>query len=295
MNREKTNAPDLDLILGPYKMPLRTFDKGHGYLGALTFDTKGRIQCHFCGLMFDDLSFHVKVHGLTVKTYKAKLQLSANTRLISEGEREKRKMSFLRHWMTLSKIEKEALKKKRQAWMKKANRARDKTRNLSPISLEEKNKRGVCPDQLLHLIREAAKAQGTDTLSKVEFGEHYNTQRFFNPIKRTFGSWNDAVKKAGLKERKNRVFTGKERKKMTNDYLLSMLLSHWEDTGIVPTASDCRRGFLPAYSSYTRRWGSFPLARKAAGIPDWKAQKIMPSDVYKRNAPKTGYKTHVKV
>ncbi len=263
----KDNAPVSGMVLGPYKTPLRKVKDGFGYLGALTFDTRGKIQCHICGSMYNELGFHARQHGLDVASYKEKFMLSPGTSLISEAQREARKLQAFKNFGSLTWKQKEARKKKSmRAWRKWFNKHGGK---VTRLSLETKNKRGICPDQLLELIRRV-KVEQKKVPSLDDFVTFYKTQRYNPPIRRTFGSWSNAVRAAGYTpyiQRGSPKGIGVHR--WTGEELLAMLVEAHETTGKIPSASDCRRGFLPDLRVFNRKFGSFPEARKAAGIPDF--------------------------
>lgn len=46
-----------DLILGPYKLPLKKVEEGFGYYGAISLTADNKyIQCHVCGRLRKNLS-----------------------------------------------------------------------------------------------------------------------------------------------------------------------------------------------------------------------------------------------
>ncbi len=264
--RHEKHRPEGTLILGPYKMPLKPVEKGFGFCGALTFDIQGRLQCHICGELHDNLGFHIRKHGkMGGQEYKEKFQLAYDTALISERQREKRKIRMAKTWAMMTADQRIARKaKSRRRWLQ-WKRGKQK-----PMSLEVKNKRGICPDQLTELIKQAAEHYKRNP-SQREFCQFHQTTRFIPPIKRTYGSWNNAVKAAGFIPLSKRRTSPKgiKKNKYTNEDLLTMLHGYYEEHGVTPSASDSRRGFLPSEAVFIRRFGSFPNARKAAGLPNW--------------------------
>lgn len=258
------------LILGPYKEPLRKVKGGFGYMGALTFDTSSRVQCHICGELFDNLAGHALLaHKITKKQYKEKYGLAAETRLVSERFREEKKNQQLRYFARLSPEERVAKRKQAIKAMANANairRARIKagTYKYGNNSLEQKNKRGICPDQLLDIIQKAHKHYG-HTPSVAEFTKLF-TQRYNEPIYRTFGSWSRALKLAKLPKRVNsRGYNGI---RYSEEELLEHLSVFYSTHHKIPSATDCNRGLLPPYGTYRNRFGSFSAARRKAGVPD---------------------------
>jgi hypothetical protein len=258
-----------ELVLGPYKEPLRKVDEGFGYFGALTFSVDSKIQCHVCGELFDNLSFHVPhAHKLTIVQYREKFGISKSSKLVSEAFRESRKAHMLRMIARMTPEDRAERKRKFLERASKANKERGpKTRGKSNLSPEEVNVRGICPDQLLSLINSCNEKLG-HVPSQAEFIDFYQTQRFMPPIRRTFGSWKKAVLAAGLQPigYGNRS-TGN--RKYSDEELLDFLLRFYEENQIIPTRSDIGRGYLPHWGIYIKRFGSMPNARRLAGIPEW--------------------------
>lgn len=255
------------LLLGPYKMPLKKLEDGFGYDGTITLDVEGKIQCHICGYLFDNLAQHVFYHhGLRSREYKSKFNLSPSTALISERRREEFKANGLRVWLRKSPEEKEAARANREL-----NKYKKKNPNtFTGLSLEKKNLRGTCPDQLLSLIKNAAEHYG-HTPSISDFEVFHGTQRFMNPIIKTFGSWKKAIEKCGLEVRKSGPQYSADRPwRMYDDEELLDLLSIYASTNkVTPMASDFRRGFLPSFATYIKRFGSLIQARRLAGIEEY--------------------------
>jgi hypothetical protein len=265
----KEHTADAQLILGPYKEPLRKVEKGFGYEGALTFDVKGRLQCHVCGAMHDHLALHLRLHKMTAKKYREDFKLSPSTALISERQREDYKLQGFRKFNALTADQKaEMHKKSKERWRKWYENGGKAKMSKDRLSLEVKNKRGICPDQLLALIKGVHDNLG-HTPSQPEFIDYYKTQRYMPPIKRTFGSWAKAVKACGFELKQRRSPKGIKRKRYSDDELLDLLNGFYLDTGRIPMSSDCRRGFLPDAKIFAKRFGSFAEARHKAGMKDW--------------------------
>lgn len=257
-----------ELILGPYKEPLEPVKKGFGYMGALSFTTTGKLQCHICGELFDHLGHHIRNHNLSAGEYRTKFQLASGSSLISEGERLRLKENHLRWWASMSPEErKERIKKWRKGAVQfEKGTPRKEYGNLRKLNLEQKNKRGICPEQLMKLICDAAVKLGK-TPSKAEFALFYQTERFFRPISKTFGSWNDALKKANLTVNLTSKGQTWERKVYETDELLEYLQDYFNREKTLPSRSDFSRGFLPSYDTYLARFGSMGEARRRAGLP----------------------------
>lgn len=238
------------LTLKHYKEPLKEVKGGFGFYGAIQVTLDGsKIQCHECGELFGNVGLHAwHRHDLTATAYKEKYQLSPSTALISEQDRLERKERALRQFMSMTK-------KEREAWSKKGRKL--SMRSHRKESLELKNKKGTCPDQLLGHINEAADAIG-HVPSKKEFIEFWGSQRYVHLIYKTFGSYRKAVEQAKLIPRGTPYYSDEE--------LLEKLRSFKEMNGIIPTGTDCKRNLLPSRKTYQRRFGGLAKARSLAGI-----------------------------
>lgn len=264
------------LTIRHYKEPLRALKKedGYGYMGALSVTLDGtKVQCHICGVLRSDVGRHVSNnHGITARQYKDKFQLSPKTALLSEAERERRKNLQIKWWNSLSVVEKKEFRfKARKGWLawKKANPEVSKNIRWKE-SLEKKNLKGTCPDQLLQKIRDCEKELGR-TPSRLEFITFCKSQRFIHLIQTTFGSWTNALKMLGLTPKsKGGGNSGGHNKyvRYSDEMLLGSLLMFYESTGKIPTESDAKRRLIPNGDVYRYRFGGIPNARKLAGIKE---------------------------
>lgn len=262
-----------DLILGPYKLPLKKVKNGFGYQGAISLSKDGKsIQCHICGALKENLSLHIRQHKMTVREYREKFGLSLNTRLVSESHRN---ASIERMLALREKMKKEGsydkimrlCNEKRIESMRKAieNGTWKKGKMLKD---EDLNLRGICPDQLLELIKKAHSHYGY-TPSYAEFMAYYQTNRFAAPIRRTFRSWKGAVIKAGFKPKERGYSVEGGRIKYDPEELTEILALFYEENKRAPTISDHKRGFLPTWETYVKKFGSMAEARRVAGIQDY--------------------------
>lgn len=266
--KQPTAQSDQYLTIKNYKEPLKKAVDGYGYLGALSVSIDGeRVQCHQCGGLFRNLGPHIRhIHKTTVTDYRKKYQLSPTTALLSESEREARKQALLK-WMAELSPEKLADMRKRakegwRKWYKEAKRSGEF--NRFKITLEKKNERGTCPDQLLEKIKQVKEKLG-HTPSVQEFIIETGGQRYKHLIFTTFGSWKNALKILGL-EPKEKVENGGRHYQWTKEALIDALQVFAQEHRTIPTATDCKRDVLPDWKLFKRHFGSFEQARVEAGI-----------------------------
>ncbi len=261
---------DQVLTLKHYKEPLLAVKKGDGfgYYGALSVTIDGtKVQCHICGNLFEDMGTHARQkHRISHNEYREKFKLAYQTSLISEKVRENRKQMTLLWLASLTKKEKAAyqanVRRRYQEWIKAG---KPKKEMPSAHMLETKNKRGTCPDQLLAKIHEVAKTiSHTPTLA--EFITETGGQRYKHLILKTFGSWNQAIKMSKLTPHEpTGVFV---RHTYSDEELLEYLHIYAQENNSIPTATDSKRGLIPDFEVYQRRFGTFEHARERAGVYD---------------------------
>lgn len=258
-----------DLIFYNYKEPLKPVEKGYGYYGViLSTDGGERIQCHICGKTYEELNAHVRqAHSMNTKDYKEKYKLAYLTVLISEKRRIARQKAMFKWFHSQTKEQKEFFKKRQREAFLEYLENRHLKREQPKLTLESKNKRGTCPDQLLARIKEVSDKLGRSP-SKEDFISYYGHKKYWRAILYTFGSWVKAKEMLGY----SRLIGGGNNKagipnQYTDEELLEYLKKFYENNGRIPMTSDCKRGLLPDYKTYASRFGSLPIAREMAGLP----------------------------
>lgn len=252
---------DKILTLTNYKEPLREIQKGagFGYYGALAVTTDGQyVQCHMCGQLFHNLGPHLYTkHKITARDYREKFQLAYQTSLTSETERQRMKETTLKWLKSMTPAQRKKLLEYQIECAREGRRLRHSAQ--PKIRLETMNKRGVCPDQLLDKIKEVKEKIGHTPTSK-EFVKVLGTQRYKHLIFKVFGSWRDALKSMGEE-------IARPKNTYTDDELIGYFKRYYEKTGNIPTYTDLKRGILPDYTTYKRRFGNLNYVRELAAIP----------------------------
>lgn len=256
-NRKRLNVgmlanPD-DVIFYGYKPPFRKFKDGFGYEGVLMYSkSEGKVQCHLCGGLFRMLNngHLLKVHGITARQYKEKVGLSQQTALCGEETREK----LLKRGHNPKHME--ALKRAQRARRARLRKGLPDLQSGFKLSLERKNERGTCPDQLLERIQDAA-----NKLGRVPTGEEFikmNEGKYMGSIRNTFGTWTNAVAKLGMKT---------YREIHTRDTLIAAMQNFFQVHKRTPRWSDMERGLLPSASCYYSHFKNINHARLLAKVP----------------------------
>jgi len=254
---------DAYLTIKHYKEPLKKIpkNKGFGFYGCLLNTIDGsKVQCHVCGKLYISLQAHaVQAHKLNSRDYREKFDLTHSTALVSEEERERRKIATIRLFASMTPERRAEIKRMSIAGTMRCKKGGHRFK----IRLETKNKRGTCPDQLIAKIQEIAKKMG-HTPSLADFIDQTGGQRFKHLIFTTFGSWKNALKIANLQPKEWAVSPYKKR--YDDEELLEMLEMFAREHNTMPTATDCKRGLLPSYDVFLRRFGTMENARYKAGI-----------------------------
>jgi len=287
------------LVLNNYKEPLKPLKKPyHGYEGAVMVTSDGtKMQCHICGELFPNVAQHSwRAHKIKAKEYKLKFKLMTETSLVSESERDRMKIASMRWWLKMTPAERLRAKKRFKLTSRNAKQGRKKG---SKNRLESNNKKGTCPDQIADQIKKCAEAIGTSP-SADDFLRWSGSMRFVGLARYRFGSWSKAVKYAkltpkGKLKRKGGTNPGMNNRRYTDDELLELLSIFHQETGKIPSYTDCRRGLLPSGDSYRKRFGSFKNARKKAGIHETVSTTDRFNTPFGKGLVKTGYKTNLKV
>lgn len=253
----------MNLVYLNYKEPLKPVTEGFGFQGTLAQTEDGEfVQCHICGKLAANLGSHVYgAHKMLSAEYKDMFQLAKMTPLCSDVFSRQAKERTL-EWMKTKTVDE-------LAQMNVSKNGAHEKRKIQPrsMTLEEMNRKGICPDQLLDIIREAATALNK-TPTVIELNTYHKTQRYQVPIIRTYGSYKKACEYAGLTPNKPGG-AGGAKVAHTREGLLQMLKDYYTRWGIVPTANDCARGFLPPIAVYVKHFGSIKKARKEAGLPEY--------------------------
>lgn len=268
-DKKEIKIGDHWLTLANYKEPLTEIPKeeGYGYWGTIACTLDGEyMQCHICGNLFYDVGSHARqAHKITLKDYRYKFQLMKTNVLISERERFKRKNRMIEYLKTLTEEEKQKRNEKASSRWKETGYAKRLLAGQPKKTLEGKNKDNSCPDQQLKIIKNCADAIGCTPSLKDLINYDNGSQRYKHLIFKTYGSWVNALKmlKMRPKEAKD-VWSGK--RSYDDEELLEYMRIYAQENNQIPTATDCKRGLLPAYDIYQRHFGSFIKAREMAGV-----------------------------
>lgn len=244
------------LLYEDYKEPLKRLPKteGFGYYGtvALSQDRK-YVQCHICGNLYKSLGMHIRQHKLTAKAYKTRYGLSVATALVGDSTREAMQNKAVKPFD--GKLPPHLIEYNRKVQQGLIKHMADKPRD--DYSLEWRNKRGLCPDQVLDKIRTLADELG-HAPSHDEFRNKYKG-RFMGTIRYLHGTYSEAVKKLGLQ-------TANELRSPDKEKLIKELQDFQIEYGRIPMTSDFNRGLLRDRGVYIRKFGTLNNARIEAGM-----------------------------
>ena len=249
-------SPD-NIIFYGYKEPLQRFEEGFGYKGVLMYHKdKGKVQCHLCGRLFKMLNNgHLgKIHGITAREYKIKTELKLSSALCGEETREK---LLKRGWNPNHMKELEKVQERRRIIIKETGKD---PQSHHKMSLETKNERGTCPDQLLDIIEKTIKSYGR--VPTMEEFLSFHSGKYTGSIRKTFGGWTAALKKLGKRPPKR---TGNV--PYTREELCDYLSEFFRINERTPRWSDFNRGLLPDGRVYYKYFKNLNHARLLANVP----------------------------
>lgn len=247
----KVLPPDTEGTIAGYKEPLREVPDGFGYLGTLKFDkTNEFTQCHVCGYYFKQLGQHVRFnHGLKAEDYKSQFGLTRGAALTAPVTREKMRQAT---WLKLTPDQR--VQRTKDLLANRGSRPRGAGK-----SLQQKNREGRCPDQLLQKIIDLSEL--TEHTPSMKDCADILGHGWRMSILRTFGTWNNAVKLAGLKP--NTAADG-AKTRYSEVQAVAMLRDFKDQHGREPYISDLKDGLLPSEDVYRRLFGKFSKAKEFA-------------------------------
>lgn len=247
---------DTEAVYVDYKEPLTKVKKGYGFMGVLcTNKQETHLQCHECGLFFKNLGVHTKSHSMSADEYRQKYELRRTTGLVPPKVHEAM-VRRVQNADSLTKLKRITGLRKGAAKLEQMKR--EGYRKRQPYSLENKNKNGTCPAQLLDKIKLLAKDLGY-TPSQLEFGKAYKTGHI-EAVYRTYGSWTNAVRIAGLKPK------GQGRQPLySQEILINIMRDYYDRYGRQPSYNDFvkTRG-VPSHTNLYKYFGSYSKAIQAA-------------------------------
>lgn len=247
----------LAILYEDYKEPLRRVNdvkgEGYGYMGTIAMsEDREHLQCHICGDLFTSLRNHIRYeHQIGILEYKKEFGLSVSTALIGESTR------YLLQQRNLNSGRNKGQPKHLQEYAARQRAGEKRKIERGDYSLEWRNKKGLCPDQVLEKIVDLKDKLG-HVPSYEEFYEHYEG-RYIHSIKYLHGSWTEAVRKTIGKTRE-------DLRRHSEEDLIAELQNFQKRYGRIPMTSDFNRGLLTNKGTFIRKFGTLNKARIAAGM-----------------------------
>lgn len=223
---------------------------GKSVLGALEYDREAEtVKCHECGEWRRTITnWHLLLHSLDTKEYKARHGLFRKTALMSPECRSALRMARKLNNGTNRKVcggNNPGL----LAWKASGSK------RVNSGAAEGKNLHGVCREQVLAAIRTKVVCGRCPTVLDVG-------TRFANAATKHFGSWADACMAAGL-----RPNHGRGRSRLDRSTLLETLRDFYVLNKRVPRSADCKSSSrLCSWETYKRGFGSWGAALEMAGL-----------------------------
>jgi hypothetical protein len=232
---------------------------GKSIAGALELDQEeDRVRCHECGEWFEALYVHIKSHQITAREYKIRHRLRAHSALINERIRklhsDRAAQAFIDHPERLAS---------------RKGKGRFAAPRRPAVSLELRNKRHICPEQLLADVRKLGNWLGKTPSQSEALNADVITAGAVQSIcagsaalALNVSGWNEVVRMAGFVANPKRAGNP-----FGADYLIERLRDFYVRFGRLPRTTDVFRGLLPAIRAFYREFGSWANALRAAGLP----------------------------
>lgn len=217
--------------------PFMPFPNGHGFLGVLLLHKSGKVQCHLCGVLKDDLGRHLRCEhdGWDAKRYRKEVGLNSSTPICSPAMSERRIKTWKNYSPETKKKQVEILKKGR-ALNKKGGRKGKRG------SMQDKNRVGSCDLQLKTRFLDVYKKTGTmPTTNDLPSGLR-------SLMYLRFGTYDKALEAWGFD--KNAILKSAERAKLKHKKGInkSLLLKKLYT----------KESVLLASKSFAKKWGRAP-------------------------------------
>lgn len=235
-NVEYEEAPSGNVTFYNYKEPLMRYRDGHGFVGALVFDTASKkIQCHLCGTWHNVLGNHLhREHAMTADIYKKTVGLNKKTALVNEEVRAK----LIEHGKTYG-----GNRKNLRPGGKHTEATKRKIRETLRENRDElKNLRGTCPEQLIDRLQKRYEELGYTPRTKVELP-------FYESLMSTYGTMKEACMVAGIPYR-SPSSTLKRQPKFSEEETVIAVYSFLSKNGRLPKSRELPNGVENAINRY---------------------------------------------
>lgn len=235
---EYPDAPSGFVTLYNFKEPFMKYEKGYGYQGVLLFDGgTDKVQCHLCGEWFEALPNHIiREHSMKSGKYKEEVGLNKKTALIGEKLRAK---------LIASGLNKRLQNLRNQKGVKRSEETKDKIRKSRHENRREfQNQAGTCPEQLIDRMIKSYQKLGYVVSEK--------NCNFKESLVKTYGSYRNACKVAGIPEPRTREEVLKEgrststkKSQIRRDNFIKCVLDFYDSNDRLPIKGelkgDCER------------------------------------------------------
>lgn len=250
--------------------------------GAVEMSDDGLyLKCHECGTWHANLALHLNQdHNMKVKQYKERHGLKMGTALINEPMRIKLAATGKAFYSNMNTKQKAEFASR--LYKGKGQYGGGRGVNGGKHSLMYQNAKGICPAQTLHDLRALAdRLDATPSYEQIE-ANGISIAR----INHQYGSVANALL---LCDRTPNV---SHRTQWYSDQELIETLKNFSKQRMrTPLASDCRRGMLPSYQTFIRRFGSWKKALKLAGLTPtrYSKKRAMATAVFAQPKVVNGY------
>ena len=218
---------------------------GKSFFGVLEYNTRtDRLRCHVCGQWQRHLASHIyHHHHLSAREYKTRHGLNLSTALIGERTRRLKSQSSIERIWNRPEI---------MAQIRSAARHSGPPRG---IRSELRNRREICPEQLMDRLMEIADENG----GRLPLKEMYGRKIYRATVFRAFNL-------RDMRSVRTLVSVAREDGPTGKKLLVEAVRDFYARYGDLPRNSDSGRSFLYSFDLLRSRFGTVGAAFRAAGF-----------------------------
>lgn len=233
--------------------PYMENETGNGYKGVVLYRKDiDAVQCSECGQWFENLSIHVKIHGINAMQYREKNGLFKKTSLSSK------RLSRQRSELATRRIsEGYSILQKDRNLVSSANLK--KSQNIARSSFQFQNKYGLCEAQVSSRLMVVKEMSGNKNITSADISRY--DRKLYDYLRKSYGSVEKACEKFNIE------FLGQGNNRYEDAEVIALLRLYVLENKEIPTLQmidDINIGFSSGV--IYKHFGSWRRAKMMAGL-----------------------------